>query len=143
MKGRFSLTALVVCGLATTTNAFAPLSTTAHSSSALHMGLFDGFKKAFANEAYGAPPDAVKAVARHILVPTVEEARAVKEKLATESFASLAQMYSTCPSGKSSGGSLGSFSPVPWCRRLMRPFSTPTRASDKWWGPLPRNLVIT
>ena len=37
-------------------------------STSLQMGLFDSIQKAFANEEYGAPPDAVKAMARHIFV---------------------------------------------------------------------------
>lgn len=77
----------------------------------LHMGMFDGFKKAFTNEEYGSPPDSIKATARHILVKTPEEAKTVMEKLAGgAAFGSLASEYSTCPSG-ARGGSLGSFQP--------------------------------
>jgi len=76
------------------------------------MGLFDSFSKAFSNEEYGAPPEAIKVTARHILVPTIEEANTVLEAIGKgeTSFAALAGQYSTCPS-KSRGGSLGSFGP--------------------------------
>lgn len=81
----------------------------------LKMGLFDGIMKAFENDEYGPPPDAVKASARHILVTNTVDAGIVKKKLmegdgSSSSFASLAREYSTCPSG-ASGGSLGSFAP--------------------------------
>lgn len=83
--------------------AFAPTS--------IEMGLFDGIMKAFENDEYGPPPDAIKATARHILVKTAEDAAIVKEKLlAGGEFASLAGEYSTCPSS-GRGGSLGSFGP--------------------------------
>ena len=61
---------------------------------------------------YGAPPDAIKATARHILVKTQDDASMVLDKLAagTSTFSELAREYSTCPSG-TSGGSLGSFEP--------------------------------
>lgn len=85
--------------------------TTPTTTTSLNMGLFDGFKNAFANEEYGPPPDAVKATARHILVKTAEEAQEVIDKMAGgAAFASLASEYSTCPSG-ARGGSLGSFQP--------------------------------
>ena len=75
------------------------------------MGLFDGIKKAFENAEYSAPPEGVKASARHILVKTEPEAKQVLSKLADGSnFASLASEFSTCPSG-ARGGSLGSFTP--------------------------------
>lgn len=42
-----------------------------------------------------------KAMARHILVKTAEEAEAIKERIAKgEAFDKLARKYSTCPSGK-------------------------------------------
>lgn len=53
------------------------------STTSLHMGIFDAFQKAFSNEEYGPPPDAVKATARHILVPTEEEAKAVMSKFSS------------------------------------------------------------
>eukprot|EP00957_Ditylum_brightwellii_P058787 4456680-Ditylum_brightwellii.AAC.1 len=74
------------------------------------MGLFDGIAKAFSNEEYAAPPEGIKATARHILVKTPEEINTILEQIGTTPFANLAQQYSTCPSG-ARGGSLGSFSP--------------------------------
>lgn len=78
----------------------------------MKMGLFDGIMKAFENDKYGPPPDALKATARHILVKTPEDASMVMGKLSdgSSTFASLAGEYSTCPSG-AGGGSLGSFGP--------------------------------
>ena len=58
-----------------------PASTLAESSSALRMGLFDGIAKAFANEEYSAPPEGIKATARHILVKDASQVDAVMEKL--------------------------------------------------------------
>jgi peptidyl-prolyl cis-trans isomerase C len=81
------------------------------SESKLAMGFFDGLAKAFSNEEYGAPPDAVKASARHILVKSKEDVNVVLEQLKSgEPWNVLASQYSTCPS-KSQGGSLGSFAP--------------------------------
>ena len=78
----------------------------------LGMGIFDAFQKAFSNEEYGDPPEAIKATARHILVPSLEDANMVLREIGKgeSSFASLAGKYSTC-SSKSMGGSLGSFGP--------------------------------
>jgi peptidyl-prolyl cis-trans isomerase C len=78
----------------------------------LNMGIFDGFSKAFSNAEYGAPPDAVKATARHILVQSAGEAKVIMKMISSgeETFESCAKDYSTCPSGKQ-GGSLGSFPP--------------------------------
>ena len=76
------------------------------------MGIFDGFTKAFTNEEYGDPPEAIKATARHILVPSLDDANKVLAEFGKgeTSFAALAGQYSTCPS-KARGGSLGSFGP--------------------------------
>ena len=60
-----------------------------------------------------------KATASHILVATAEECATIRKALdATDDaaeiaslFSALAEKYSTCPSGKRSGGSLGSFGP--------------------------------
>ncbi len=94
--------------------AFSPIQPTQRQRIATHlsMGIFDGIAKAFSNEEYGEPPEAVKATARHILVPTIDECNQVLEEFGKgeTSFASLASKYSTCPS-KSRGGSLGSFGP--------------------------------
>ena len=115
------LTVLVVAN-AVVTRAFAPsyakptrittpLVHPCPTTTKLEMGLFDGIKKAFANEEYGPPPDAVKATARHILVKTTEDAQTVMDELASgAAFASLASKFSSCTSG-ARGGSLGSFSP--------------------------------
>ena len=97
------------------TSAFAPMTqpnAVQRSSFALNMGLFDAFSKAFENTEYGPPAEAVKATARHILVPSKEEAQVVMKMIASgeQSFESCAKDFSTCPSS-SSGGSLGSFSP--------------------------------
>mmetsp|Transcript_6137 Transcript_6137/g.9591 ORF Transcript_6137/g.9591 Transcript_6137/m.9591 type:complete len:120 (+) Transcript_6137:39-398(+) len=52
-----------------------------------------------------------KASASHILVKTEKEANDLKAKVAAgESFASLAEKHSSCPSGRK-GGSLGQFGP--------------------------------
>ncbi|MDO5716712.1 MAG: peptidylprolyl isomerase [Tissierellia bacterium] len=57
----------------------------------------DSFKKPFVN-------------ASHILVKSSEEAENILNKIYDgESFEKLAEEFSTCPSGKSSGGNLGDF----------------------------------
>ncbi|CAB9511103.1 trans isomerase PIN4 [Seminavis robusta] len=77
----------------------------------LQMGLFDGIAKAFQNEEFAAPPEGIKATARHILCKSKDDADMVLDKINQGgSFASLASEYSSCPS-KSQGGSLGSFRP--------------------------------
>ena len=77
----------------------------------LKMGIFDSFSKAFSNEEYAAPPEGVKATARHILVKNKEEVAILLNELQTGTpFATVAKDYSTCPSS-SQGGSLGSFAP--------------------------------
>jgi peptidyl-prolyl cis-trans isomerase C len=51
-----------------------------------------------------------KAAARHILVPTEQEAADLKARIEKgEDFADLAKQHSKCPSGRD-GGSLGTFS---------------------------------
>jgi peptidyl-prolyl cis-trans isomerase C len=61
---------------------------------------------------YAAPPEGLRATARHILVKTKDEANMLLEKLGNgSSFGNLAKEYSTCPSGSQKGGSLGSFQP--------------------------------
>ena len=60
---------------------------------------------------YSAPPEGIKASARHILVKSPQEVDMVLEKLKDDvKFADVAADFSTCPSA-SQGGSLGSFSP--------------------------------
>lgn len=51
------------------------------------------------------------ASARHILVPTAQQAEEIKQQIAAGAdFAEMARQHSTCPSGKQ-GGDLGTFSP--------------------------------
>ena len=77
----------------------------------LQMGLFDGLAKAFSNEEFSAPPEGIKATARHILVKSQDDVDIVMNELQSGiSFNTVAQQYSTCPSS-SQGGSLGSFRP--------------------------------
>ncbi len=81
------------------------------TSSSLQMGFFDGISKAFANEEFSAPPEGVKATARHILVKEEDQVQMVLNELeAGVGFNQVAKAFSACPSG-SQGGSLGSFSP--------------------------------
>ncbi|MDR3687506.1 MAG: peptidylprolyl isomerase [Coriobacteriia bacterium] len=52
-----------------------------------------------------------RASARHILVPSAEQAEDLKAQIAAGAdFAELARQHSSCPSGKS-GGELGEFGP--------------------------------
>ncbi len=52
-----------------------------------------------------------RAQARHILVPTEDQANDLKQQIADGAdFADLARQYSKCPSG-ARGGDLGEFSP--------------------------------
>lgn len=52
-----------------------------------------------------------RAQARHILVPTEEQANDIKQQIADGAdFGDMAKQYSTCPSG-ARGGDLGEFSP--------------------------------
>ena len=52
-----------------------------------------------------------RAAARHILVPSAEQAEDIKAQIAAGAdFAEMARQHSTCPSGKQ-GGDLGEFSP--------------------------------
>lgn len=103
----------------------------------LSMGIFDAFQKAFSNEEYGAPPDAVKATARHILVPTLDEANQVLAEFSKgeTSFGSLAAQYSTCPS-KSQGGSLGSFTPGTMVKEFDEVVFSPNTMMGEINGPI-------
>lgn len=82
------------------------------SPSSLRMGVFDSISKAFSNQEYGPPPDAVKATARHILVPSGDEAKVIMKMISAgeKTFEEAAREFSTCPSS-AQGGSLGSFPP--------------------------------
>jgi peptidyl-prolyl cis-trans isomerase C len=52
-----------------------------------------------------------RASARHILVPTAQQAEEIKAQIAAGAdFAEMAREHSTCPSG-AQGGDLGEFSP--------------------------------
>lgn len=52
-----------------------------------------------------------RASARHILVPSAEQANEIKARIeAGEDFAEMARTYSQCPSS-AQGGDLGTFSP--------------------------------
>ncbi len=85
--------------------------TTTTTPTALQMGLFDSFSKAFSNEEYSAPPEGVKATARHILVKSKDDIDIVLNELQSGTpFGTVASQYSTCPS-RAQGGSLGSFRP--------------------------------
>ncbi|GAX22222.1 hypothetical protein FisN_19Lu291 [Fistulifera solaris] len=87
--------------------------TTTRSSATLQMGFFDNLlKNAFANEKYTAPPEGIKATARHILVKSPEDVDMIMDQLqqGTLKFTDAARQFSTCPSS-SQGGSLGSFPP--------------------------------
>jgi len=136
-----SLAAALVLLVASSAHAFAPMRGTPSTKhittcTTVHMGLFDGLSKAFANEEYGAPPDAVKATARHILVKSFEDAEMIKEKLAAGStFASLANEYSTCPSGKT-GGSLGSFAPGTMVPEFDKAIFNPETTVGELIGPI-------
>lgn len=104
----------------------------------LNMGMFDGIKKAFGNEEYGAPPDAVKATAKHILVKTKDTADEVLKQLVagdSSTFAELAKVYSTCPSG-TRGGSLGSFAPGSMVPEFDKVIFNPESKVGEIYGPV-------
>jgi peptidyl-prolyl cis-trans isomerase C len=102
----------------------------------LSMGFFDGLSKAFSNEAYGAPPDAVKASARHILVKSKDDVNIILDKLQNGvSWNLLASQYSTCPS-KSQGGSLGSFSPGTMVTEFDKVIFSPETRIGEIIGPV-------
>jgi peptidyl-prolyl cis-trans isomerase C len=128
----------VAAALTSLVGAFAPSRPIQKTAAGpLNMGIFDAFQKAFSNEEYGDPPDAVKATARHILVPTLEKANEVLAELAKgeTSFASMAAQYSTCPS-KSQGGSLGSFSPGTMVKEFDEVVFSPDTVAGEIKGPI-------
>ena len=60
--------------------------------------------------------------ARHILVPTEDEAKAIIDQLNKGAdFANARQENSTDPAGKASGGDLGYFTRTTWCRNSPTP----------------------
>lgn len=105
------------------------------------MGLFDAFNKAFANTDYGPPAEAVKATARHILVPSKQEAQVVMKMISSgeQTFESCAQEFSTCPSG-SKGGSLGSFSPGTMVPEFDKVIFDPETKVGELMGPVMTNF---
>eukprot|EP00584_Thalassiosira_punctigera_P022638 CAMPEP_0172574974 /NCGR_PEP_ID=MMETSP1067-20121228/136975_1 /TAXON_ID=265564 ORGANISM="Thalassiosira punctigera, Strain Tpunct2005C2" /NCGR_SAMPLE_ID=MMETSP1067 /ASSEMBLY_ACC=CAM_ASM_000444 /LENGTH=159 /DNA_ID=CAMNT_0013367615 /DNA_START=111 /DNA_END=590 /DNA_ORIENTATION=+ len=129
--------ALIVVAATPFADAFAPTSSAGRPATARSMGIFDSISKAFSNEEYGAPPDAIKATARHILVPTIEEANDVLDLIGKgeDSFAGLAGQYSTCPS-KSRGGSLGSFQPGTMVKEFDEVVFSPETKIGEVKGPI-------
>jgi peptidyl-prolyl cis-trans isomerase C len=67
-------------------------------------------EEAFSNERFAAPPEGIRATARHILLPSEEACLEVSLALRSGSlsFERAAALYSLCPT-KHDGGSLGSF----------------------------------
>jgi peptidyl-prolyl cis-trans isomerase C len=111
--------------------------TTTTTTTARSMGIFDGISKAFSNTEYGPPAEAVKATARHILVPSQGEANMVIKMITTgeESFENCARDYSTCPSSKQ-GGSLGSFTPGTMVPAFDKVIFNPDTAIGQVLGPV-------
>lgn len=138
MISRFAiLLSVVVAAAVSTVGAFSPASPRQRIATPLSMGIFDAFQKAFSNEEYGDPPEAIKATARHILVPTLEECNAVLDEIGKgeTSFAALAGQYSTCPS-KSRGGSLGSFGPGTMVKEFDEVVFSPSTKVGEVQGPV-------
>ncbi|KAL3927635.1 MAG: hypothetical protein SGBAC_013006 [Bacillariaceae sp.] len=110
---------------------------TTKSTTSLSMGLFDGISKAFENKEYGPPAEAIKASARHILVPTEKEANIVLKMISTgeATFADCAQDFSTCASA-SQGGSLGSFSPGKMVPEFDKVIFDPETTIGSLQGPI-------
>eukprot|EP00587_Corethron_hystrix_P012001 CAMPEP_0113301344 /NCGR_PEP_ID=MMETSP0010_2-20120614/2612_1 /TAXON_ID=216773 ORGANISM="Corethron hystrix, Strain 308" /NCGR_SAMPLE_ID=MMETSP0010_2 /ASSEMBLY_ACC=CAM_ASM_000155 /LENGTH=117 /DNA_ID=CAMNT_0000154951 /DNA_START=224 /DNA_END=577 /DNA_ORIENTATION=+ /assembly_acc=CAM_ASM_000155 len=100
------------------------------------MGIFDAFKGAFSNASYSAPPEGVKASARHILVKSEGEVSAVLNELESgAAFREVAGKYSTCPSGKQ-GGSLGSFGPGTMVKAFDNVIFNPESCLGEVLGPV-------
>ncbi|KAL3781808.1 hypothetical protein ACHAWO_000875 [Cyclotella atomus] len=133
----FAMLLVAAAAFVSFATAFTPSPSTHSRASPLSMGIFDAFKNAFSNEEYGAPPDAVKATARHILVPTLDEANQVLAEFSKgeTSFSALASQYSTCPS-KSQGGSLGSFSPGTMVKEFDEVVFSPDTKAGEVKGPI-------
>ena len=111
------------------------------SSSSLGMGIFDSISKAFNNEEYGAPPEAVKATARHILVETEGEAKVIMKMISSgdKSFQDCAREFSTCPSANQ-GGSLGSFPPGRMVPEFDKAIFNPDTQIGQMVGPILTNF---
>ena len=104
---------------------------------ALKMGFFDSFSKAFSNEEFSAPPEGIKATARHILVKDMDQLKQVTAELeAGTPFAQVAKAYSACPSG-SSGGDLGSFPPGRMVAEFDEVIFDPESPLNSVLGPVP------
>ena len=100
------------------------------------MGMFDGISKAFSNEEYASPPEGVKATARHILVKDKAQINLIISELKSgATFNQIAQAFSTCPS-KSSGGSLGSFSPGTMVKEFDAVIFNPDTKIGELVGPI-------
>ena len=127
----------------------APASRVAPRTAGCSMGnpLFDMFKKAFANEDYSnsaAIYQQTKARARHILVPSEEQALELRKKIEEgsqagafnlELFQTLAKTYSTCNSA-SGGGSLGGFSPGTMVPEFDAVIFDPESELNTLYGPV-------
>ena len=111
------------------------------TNTALSMGLMDALNKAFSNSEYGPPPEAVRATARHILVPTKEEAQVVMKMVTTgeSTFEECARDYSTCPSS-AQGGSLGSFGPGKMVPEFDKVIFSPDTKVGQVVGPVLTNF---
>lgn len=141
---------IILTTVALSVNAFTPPTsitnknlhkkTPINSSTSLSMGAFDWLTKAFSNEEYGDAPETIKASARHILVPTLDNANMILKELSsngeTTTFAALANKYSTCPSGKSRGGSLGSFKPGTMVKEFDDVVFAPSTRLGTIYGPV-------
>ena len=136
--------------MATTTSAFLPSANSVQvrntvvassSSSQLGMGLFDGIAKAFTNEEYGAPPEAIKATARHILVESEGEAKVLMKMISSgeKSFEDAAREFSTCTSANQ-GGSLGSFPPGRMVPEFDKAIFNPDTKIGELVGPVLTNF---
>jgi peptidyl-prolyl cis-trans isomerase C len=110
---------------------------TSKPPTALSMGLFDSFSKAFQNTEYGPPAEQVRATAKHILVPTKEEAQIVMKMLTSgeQTFEECAKGFSTCPSA-SKGGSLGNFGPGTMVKEFDQVIFSPETKIGEVMGPV-------
>lgn len=142
--------ALAVVLMAAATSAFVPATNSIHmrsgvvtdtASSSLGMGIFDSISKAFSNQEYGPPPEAVKATARHILVGSEGEAKVIMKMISSgeQTFEACAKEFSTCPSS-SSGGSLGSFPPGRMVPEFDKAIFNPDTKIGEMVGPILTNF---
>jgi len=105
-------------------------------STALQMGIFDSLSNAFSNSEFAAPPEGVKATARHILVKDKGQIGLIVNELESgATFNQVAQAFSTCPSG-SSGGSLGSFPPGRMVKEFDEVIFNPETKIGELVGPV-------